>query len=532
MARDDDDDPFGDDGLVEYGKKKGKGKSAPAPEVDDTGPDEGDDVDRVLAFQPPNHMGDAQRLILRFGDDLAFVENVGYLAWDGTYWNREGGWALALRRAMDVARAIVNEARALSAKPGRTSPKRIKDLYEHASAAGNMGGLNGMLAAAQPFLLEPLAGFDAHPFLLAAPNGTIELKSNVELRAPSREDLLSRRLAVKYREGATCPLFEKFIARIVPNDAMRAYLQRILGSCLSGSVRDQAFFIFYGGGQNGKSTLLNVLRAIMGDYAKVTPITTFLAKREGASGSEHSVDIARLPAVRLVTAAEPPEGAKLDEGRIKDFTGGETISARDLNKGIIEFRPCFKTIIACNALPQIRGADHGIWRRIRLFPFMVQIPEAEIDRELEHKLLAEAEGILQWLLTGFEEWSASGLAPPPEAREALEVYRATQDYVGEFVETRCVLTGDRIDPASTRPYEVSATDLYNGFLKWGEENGLFEKKDAMSRKAFGQKLTVKGIGFRKTRGVIVRVGLQLKVSAMPDPGSALADAPGAPEVRS
>lgn len=530
MADDfDDDDPLGDGDLTPVGGTKRK---TAAPEPDDEGPGEGDDIDRVLAFQPPNHMGDAQRLIAREGDNLAFTENVGWAVWDVTAWNRERGRALALRKAMDVARAIRDEARALTDKPGRTSPKRIKDLYAHADSAGNMPGLNGMLAAAEPFLTQPLSAFDAQPFLLAALNGTIELKSTCELRAPARGDLLSRRLAVKYREGALCPNFDKFIARIVPNDAMRAYLQRIIGYCLSGSTREQAFFIFYGGGLNGKSTLLNVIRFIMGEYAKVTPIGTFLAKREGASGSEHSVDIARLPAVRLVTAVEPPEGARLDEGRIKDVTGGETISARDLNKGIIEFRPVMKPVIACNAMPQIRGADHGIWRRIRVFPFLVQIPEEEIDRELERKLIAEAEGILLWMLAGFEEWWAMGLAPPPEAKEALDIYRATQDFVGEFVDTRCVRTGDRADPATGKPYELSAKDLYAAFEKWGDENGLFDKKTVMSQKAFSQKLTVKGIGFRKTRGVIVRVGLQLMASAVADPGAGLVDAPGHPEQRS
>jgi putative DNA primase/helicase len=525
----DDDDPYGEADLVPV--KGGKRKAASAPEPEDEGPDEGDDVNRVLAFQPPNHMGDAQRLIVRFGKDLAYIENVGWFVWDGIAWNREAGRGLALRRAMDVARAIKDEARSLSDKPGRTSPKRIKDLYAHADSAGNMPGLNGMMSAAEPFLSQPLAAFDSHAFLMAAPNGTIELKSQCELRPSVREDFLSRRLAVKYREGAECPHFDKFIKRIVPNDGMRAYLQRILGYCLSGSTREQAFFIFYGGGLNGKSTLLNVVRHIMGEYAKVTPITTFLAKREGASGAEHSVDIARLPAVRLVTAVEPPEGARLDEGRIKDITGGETISARDLAKGIIEFRPCMKPVIACNAMPQIRGADHGIWRRIRVFPFMVQIPEDEIDRDLERKLIAEAEGILQWMLTGFEEWWAMGLAPPPEAKEALDIYRATQDLVGEFIDTRCVRTGDRPDPASGRPYEVAAKDLYSAFEKWGEDNGLFDKKNVMSQKAFSQKLTVKGVGFRKAHGVMVRIGLQLMASAVADPGSALADA-GYPEQRS
>lgn len=500
----DDDDPFDDElvPLAGAGKRK-----TYVPDPDD-GPDEGDELDRVLAFQPPNHMGDAQRVVLRVGQDIIFVRNVGWFVWDTSIWNWENGKSLALIKAMEVAAAIGDEVRALYDKPGRVAPKKIADLAQHAKDAGMMAGLNGMMAAAEPFLMKRLAMFDAHPFLLAAPNGTIELGPHCELRESRREDYLSRSIAVRYSTKAQCPRFLKFIERIVPNDDMRAYLQRILGYCLTGSTREQAFFIFYGGGQNGKSTLLNVVRYIMGDCAMVTPVATFLAKREGSSGSEHSTDLARLPGARLVTAAEPPENAKLDEGRIKDVTGGETISARDLNKGIIEFKPIFKPIIATNPLPMIRGSDRGIWRRIRLFPFSVEIPDAEKDPELEGKLILEAEGILQWMLTGTEEWFAIGLQPPAAACDALDSYRSTQDLVGEFMKDCCVRTDDRIDPSTERKYDVNAKELYGAFKRWCEEQAF----DPLTHKTFGSKLTVRGIGMRKTNGKTMRVGLQLKAS--------------------
>jgi putative DNA primase/helicase len=271
---------------------------------------------------------------------------------------------------------------------------------------------------------------------------------------------------------AQCPKFESFLVDIMPDPDMRAFLQRIFGYCLTASTIEQAFFIFWGSGNNGKSVLMNLMRAAMGEYAMNSPVSTFLAKREGNGGSEASPDLARLPGARLVTAAEPPEGARLDEAKVKEMSSGELMTARHLNQGFFDYRPVFKAIISTNHRPTIRGADHGIWRRIRLVPFTVQIEADKVDRNLEAKLMKELPGILQWMITGAEEWFAVGLRPPAKAIAAVEDYRASEDPVGEFLKARCEITRDAQDPSTGRAYEISAKRLRAEYKAWCEEEGL------------------------------------------------------------
>jgi putative DNA primase/helicase len=217
-----------------------------------------------------------------------------------------------------------------------------------------------------------------------------------------------------------------------------------------------------------------------------------------------------LPGARLVTAAEPPEGARLDEAKVKEMASGEPMTVRHLNQGFFEFRPVFKAIISTNHRPTIRGIDRGIWRRIRLIPFTVEIPEAEVDRELESKLMKEAEGILHWMLDGFEDWfSNGGLRPPKSAIAAVEDYRADEDPVGEFLKAKCGITGDQINPSTNERWETKAKPMRDAYLAWCKDEGL----DPLSSKAFGSKLTGRGIERRKSAGLTIYVGVWLRESA-------------------
>ncbi len=503
-------DPYDDEDFPPVTPAKGKrGKASPAP-IDAQGtPDEGDDVDRACAFQPLNDFGNAHRLILRFGADLMFVPNIGWFTWDGARWDRERGGQGAIKLGHKIALAMKNEAKALAEKPGQIDPaavkERIESLYKWAVQTGNQARVHGMLDAAEPYLAQDIDALDREPFLAAAPNGTIELGHHCELRESDRKDRLTRMLGAKFNPRAQCPIFEKFLERIMPDEDMRGFLQRALGYALTGSTREQSFFILWGTGNNGKSTLMNAMRRVFGDYAMNSPVSTFLAKREGAGGSEASPDLARLPGARLVTAAEPPEGARLDEAKVKEMASGEPMTVRHLNQGFFEFRPVLKAFISTNHKPVIRGTDHGIWRRIRLIPFTVQIPEDEIDRDLETKLIGESEGILQWLLTGVEEWFALGLCPPAKAIAAVEEYRADEDPVGEFLKARCEVCPHSINPSTGRPYEVSAKRLREAYLEWCKDEGL----DPLAARTFGAKISGRGIAWRKSDGNRLWVGLHL-----------------------
>jgi putative DNA primase/helicase len=502
-------DPYADDVEAVAPPKKGKRGDLHAlmPEQ----PCEGDDLDRVLAFQPGNDLGNGTRLIHRFGADLIYVENIGWFIWDGARWDRERGQTGAVKLGHKVAQAISQEAKALMDKPPpKGGDERAGRLFAWSIQSGNQARIHGMLSAAAPYLTQHVDALDSDPRVLACPNGTIRLGNNTEFGPSRREDLLTRSLGVKFNNRAQCPNFERFLREIMPDEDMRDFLQRILGYCLTGLTREQTFFIFYGTGSNGKSTLMNVVRRIMGDYAVNSPVSTFLAKRDGNSGSEASPDLARLPGARMVSAAEPPEGARLDEAKVKEMASGEPMTVRHLNQGFFEFRPVFKAIISTNHQPNIRGTDHGIWRRIRLVPFTVQIPPDKVDRGLEAKLLAEAEGILQWMLTGAEDWFAGGLRPPAKAIAAVEDYRADQDPVGEFLSARChKYQLDTLNPSTGRPFETSQKDLRAAYLEWCKDEGL----DPLPAKSFGSKLTGRGILRRKSNGATFYLCIVLKIGS-------------------
>lgn len=501
-----DDDPLEGE-LEERGPKADaarKRAAAAAAAMEDDGPTEGDGVDRVLAFQPRNDFGNAQRLIARCGEDLIWVEQIGWFAWSGHHWNAEGGKSEAVKRGHRVAQAIKDEARALRDKPSPRSPELGAALWRWANDSGNQARIHSMLDAAAPYLARRVDALDADPFLLATPSGTIELRSNCLQREARRDDLITRATRVGLNPKASAPRFEKFLAEIMPDPEMREFLQRVFGYCLTGSIREHKFFLFWGGGRNGKSTLINVIRHVLGDYGIATPVMTFMAQAMAKGGSEASPDLARLPGARLVTASEPPEGARLDEARIKEVTGGDEVTARHLNRGFFGFKPTFKLIISTNHPPAIRGADKGIWARVLMVPFVAQIDAPDLD--LEQKLIAEAEGILQWMLSGLEDWLDRGLAPPAKALAATEAYRAEQDQVGEFVKARLErCPRDLVNPDTGKPFEVAAKRMREAYKAWCEEEGL----EPLSGKALGTKLAAHGIEKRKSAGLTVYVGCSL-----------------------
>ena len=514
-----------DDDLGVVSASSGRRRAVPEP-PSDIG--EVNELDRQLANELRTDYGNSQRMIRRFGDSLLRVENIGWFAWDGARWSRDGAADAAVKFAHRTALAIWREAKAVEAwrgKDGGSSEKaseKIEALKKWAVECGAHHKVNAMINSAAPYLARAVDELDARQFLLACPNGTVELGLHCEFRQSRRNDLLTRVCGVEYKTGTQCPNWHKFLERIIPDQDMRDFLQRVMGYCLTGSTREQCVFIFYGTGLNGKSTLLNVLRAVMGDYAMITPAATFLAKRDGGgSGSEASPDMARLPGARLVTAAEPPEGARLDEGRIKEITGGEPITTRHLNQGFFTYRPAFKAVISTNHQPTIRGADHGIWRRICMVPFKVAIPKDEIDRNLEEKLLGEGPAILQWMLTGVEQWLEMGLAPPAAAIKAVEDYRADQDSVGEFIKNCCVRTDDSEDPATGRAYAEKAADLYAVYKKWCRPEGI----EPMSHRSFGIKLRARGLDGCRIDGHRQWKGIQIKATHKPAPelGAELAE---------
>jgi putative DNA primase/helicase len=270
------------------------------------------------------------------------------------------------------------------------------------------------------------------------------------------EDLLTKQTNVSYDSDADCPLWESFFDDIFSGDeTVKRYVQKALGLSLSGDMSEQAFFICYGDGANGKSTLLNTVRKVMGDYARTTSFQTF----DADSRNEYGNDMADLTGCRFVTAIESEQNKKLAEARVKTITGGDDISCRFLYGQLFTYTPSYKVWLAVNHKPQVRGADHGIWRRLHLIPFNVRFGPSgskPIDKDLEHKLAAEFPGIFNWLVKGYQLWKAEGLTKPKAIEEASLDYQSENDTVARWIAEECEL-GD---------YRVEAGEAYKAFREW------------------------------------------------------------------
>ena len=459
-----------------------------------------DETELELARFLRNDYGNGQRLIARHGDDLLFVRGIGWHAFVGTHWSRDEGEDLAVISAHETAKKIFDEAKALEMEGPREGEAeddfedRVAPHRKWAVGSGNQTRIGAMLKQAQPYRTLTTDEMDADRFRFNVANGTLILGDEVALAAHDRADRITRLSPATFDPHAECPTFRKFLDRVVPDTSVQVFLQRYFGYSLTGSVAEQCLLLLQGQGRNGKSTLIELMAWIFGDYSMTLPIESLL-QDDRRRGSEASPDLARLPGVRLAVASEPNVGARLDEGRVKHLTGGERMTVRHLNRDFFDFDPQFKLCVSFNNAPQVRGLDDGIWRRLRLVPFDVQIPPNEVDKNLLKKLKAEANGILNFLLDGFRLWHESGLAEPASVLKATADYREESDRVGQFLTAATIA-----DPEAS----IRAKALYVAYCAWCRDNAL----EPMSGTAFGKQVARKGFEREKV-GVMFYKGLRL-----------------------
>ena len=370
-------------------------------------------------------------------------------------------------------------------------------LAKHAIKSESASRLSAMVRLARTEL-EIASGadrFDGDSWKLNVFNGTINLRTG-QLQDHSRDDFITRLAPVSFDPREECPRWEDFIDEITARDQeQKRYLRRLSGYALTGSTREQAMFILYGTGANGKSTFVKGISDVMGEYANQTPTDTLFVKRTGSIPN----DIARLKGARLVTAVESEVGRRLAESLIKQVTGGDKIAARFLNKEFFEFVPEFKLFLATNHKPVIKGTDHAIWRRIRLIPFLYKIPEKRQDKDLADKLLNELPGILNWMIKGCLEWQQQGgLGKPKGIEMATKKYRAEMDLVGQFLEG--VTTKSLTE-------EAPAKELYELYRVWCDQQG----EKPMTNNAFATAMTERGVERGKDkRRRTTYLGLEIK----------------------
>jgi putative DNA primase/helicase len=420
--------------------------------------------------------GNAERLADRHGANLRYCYPWGkWLVYDGTRWRVDDRGAV-VRLAKETVRAIFEEAK--EAQDDETA----KQLGKWAISSQSESKLRAMISLAQsepgvPVLPEEL---DTSKDLLNVLNGTIDLRTG-ELREHRREDLITKIAPVEYDPDAKAPAWAATLERALPSPAVRSFFKKLCGYALTGDVSEQMLPVLYGTGANGKSTVLNALLAVVGDYGMQAAPDLLVAKK-GA----HPTELADLFGMRLVASIEVEDGSRLAESLVKQLTGGDRVKARRMRQDFWEFEPTHKVLMACNHKPQIKGTDNAIWRRIRLVPFTETIPPAEQDKHLPDKLRAEKAGILRWALEGCRDWRREGLQAPEEVRKATGSYRAEMDVLGAFLRECCILDAES---------NVAAKDLYAAYKLWCGENG--ERPE--TQRKFGSRLTERG-GFERYRG--------------------------------
>lgn len=487
-------------------------------------------TDLLLSRQPRNDIGNARRLIRRFGRDLIYVKDLGWHIWAGTHWDQDHGEREAQQRAHQVARLILDEARAAEMDGPRKdesgaeieTPKefldRVKKLASWSNASGNMRHIRGMLEAAEPDLARDRRDLDADPLLFNLRNGTLVLKPDgtVDLRQHDRKDLLTRMAPVDFDPKAACPKFVEWLRFILPDPQdleedgehraegeIRGLLKRFFGYCLTGSTALQVAPLFCGTGANGKSTLVNVLRGLFGPYAQTLPVETLL-ENDRKGGADASPDIARLPSTRLALASEPEKKSRLSTAKLKQFTGGEPIVARGLYADFFEFQPAFKMILSFNDRPSVPAQDDGTWRRLLLIMFEQKIPKEQRKERFELELLTEASGILNWLVEGYADWRREGLRVPEGVRAATEDYRNDNDPLGQFLKECIKPVAEMVPPKPGQPPQERAASLYAAYELWCEDAAA----DPVTKRVFGLRLRDKGFAKSHSNGSVY-LNLQL-----------------------
>lgn len=482
------------------------------------------ETDLSLSRLQRNDTGNAKRLIRRFGRDLIWVKDLGWHCWSGQHWDQEGGESEAQQRAQETARLILDEARAAEAD-GRLKDRetgefvetekqfreRIDGLRGWSTTSGMTPRIRGMLEQAQPELERARRELDADPWLFNLENGSLVLNPDgtVTLRKHDRRNLATRVAPVVYDPKATCPRFIQWMEFVLPDPddggaepvegAMRGLLKRFFGYCLSGSTALQVAPLFCGTGANGKSTLVNVMRGIFGAYAQTLPVETLL-ENDRKGGADASPDVARMPGVRLALASEPEKKARMSTSKLKQFTGGEPIVARQLYGAFFEFHPAFKMVLSFNDRPSVPAQDDGTWRRLLLIMFDQKIPKEQRRERFELELLVEASGILNWLIQGYADWRAKGLQVPEGVRAATEAYRDDNDPIGEFLGECCLNAAGLADyEAQHREQPVErANMLYAAYELWCADTAA----DPISKRVFGLRLRDKGYAKGHSNGVV------------------------------
>lgn len=446
--------------------------------------------DSLLIAEGRTEAANAGRLACRYRDEIRWCDPWGkWLLWDGKRWKmddskRIDGFAKTVAFSLwETVTDLADDADA--------DEKTINAMWRFAAASNQANAIRNMVTLARSDVAILPDALDRDPWALNVDNGTLDLRTG-KLFPHAQTDWITKLSPVAFDPQAQCPVWQEFL-RVITDDnvALAWYLQRLVGYCLTGSTRDHILPILHGSGSNGKSTFISAVLELLGeDYALKAPADLLLAKNDA-----HPTERADLFGKRFVACTETEEGRRLAESLVKELTGGDKIRARRMREDFWEFTATHKIWMATNHKPDVRGTDHGIWRRIKLIPFTVTISDCRQDKLLPDKLRAELPGILNWALAGCADWQKDGLNDPEDVTKATDGYRSEMDIVGAFIEECCLVGAN---------HTVSASTLFTAYRQWSEKTGEY----ALNQRRFGLALNEKGFTTRRgTGGRTLRDGL-------------------------
>lgn len=433
-------------------------------------------------------MGNADRLIKDYGEDILHCYAwKRWQVWDGKRWNNDEAGGIE-RKAEQMVKRIVNEAE-------KTDDKDVyAEIMNHARRSQSAGQIKAAIELARNRRPSSPDQFDTDPFVFNVQNGTVNLQTG-RLMFHNRTDMITKLSPARYLKTAIAPTWTEFLRKATGNNPdLLNFIQRIAGYTLTGDTSEHCLFFIHGRGRTGKSVFINTLTHLLGDYGAAVRPDVLMEK---PYGNNIPNEIAALVGVRFIATIETESGRKLAEAMLKQFTGGDHISARFLYGEFFRFKPQFKIFLASNHKPVIREQDSAIWERIHLIPFDAYVPREERDLHLEEKLRAEIDGILQWAIEGALMWQRDGLQAPSIVTAATDAYKHEMDVLADFLGDTCIL-----QPGAT----TIKSSIWNAYLKWCSENKI---RHTLSRNAFRQSLLSRGITDAKAGGVRVWHGIKL-----------------------
>lgn len=421
------------------------------------------------------------------GQAMFVQEKKQWFLWDGNIWRGD-----QVGHMTSLTAQFLSEISMLCVEAG------YRGLEDSIQKFETLGKINSMITLAAPELAKSINELDQHPMILALANTSIDLETGQPISADPKH-LVSICSPVRFDAQAVCPEFEKFMRSIFGSDEeVIGFVKRVVGYSLTGRGDEQCLFLLIGDGANGKSTLLNVFNQLLGGYARTAPSQTLMASTRQGVGD----DLVYLVGARLIVVSETDKGQGLAEAKIKQITGGDEITGRNLWASYMTFKLAGKIWLASNNLPHIQGRDHGIFRRLRVIPFARTFAPHEQDKALGSKLAAELPGIMNWAIEGCLDWQKQGLNPPQVILDQLEHYQKDMDTVQKYVDAELVMQPEG---------KLNTSELYANYRDWCRRMGCAAEDDRAFKNSMER---IDGVSYGRNskirfwRGVAYRASYQ------------------------